>query len=106
MALHDTHGNDDLDARRKWVELRERVAAVPVLVLDDFGAGKPTPSLQDAVLTLIDRRIEAGLRTLITSNLALGQLAVQGWDSRTRSRLALFRAVSMGQKDWRASRLT
>lgn len=98
-AAEDRFADDD--ARREWRELRERCAAVPFLLVDDFAAAKPTPSVQDAWLALLDARIEAELPTLITSNADEAALSVAGWDARVMSRLALWESVTMGTRDRR-----
>jgi hypothetical protein len=99
-ALQDSFFGDDA-TRARWTAMREDAGSVAFLVLDDFGAGKPTPTLQDAALALLDRRIEANLPSVVTSNLTPAQLRTAGWDARLTSRLGMFRTFAMGAMDWR-----
>lgn len=48
--------------------LAERAAAARVLALDDLGAERPTAWALDELSTIVDRRYEAGLATVVTSN--------------------------------------
>jgi DNA replication protein DnaC len=52
---------------------------VPVLALDDLGAGRetPTPYALEQLEILVDRRYQADLTTIVTSNLSTGELATQ-----------------------------
>lgn len=62
---------------------RERTArvssyfAVPVLVLDDLGAERPTEWALDELTTLIDARHGAELPTIVTSNYSRAELALR-----------------------------
>lgn len=52
---------------------------IPVLALDDLGAGreKPTPYALEQLEILVDRRYQEDLTTIVTSNLSTRELAAQ-----------------------------
>ena len=56
-------------------ETLEGLARCDLLVLDDLGSEKPTEWTRATLLRLIERRDEAGVATIYTSNLDLDQLA-------------------------------
>jgi len=47
---------------------------VPLLVLDDIGAEKPTPWTQEKLTTIVHMRWEKGLHTMVTTNKPLDQI--------------------------------
>lgn len=51
-----------------------RLERVPVLALDDLGAETVTPFSVETLTSLLDARYAAGLPTVVTSNLSLGEL--------------------------------
>lgn len=63
------------------------VARVPLLILDDLGAAKASEWTEEITYRLINRRYNHMLPTLITTNLAIGDLRAHVGD-RVASRLA------------------
>lgn len=64
-----------------------RVGRVPVLALDDLGAETPTPFSVETLTSLLDARYAAGLPTVVTSNLSLGELS-ELWGGHAGERIA------------------
>lgn len=64
-----------------------RVARVPVLVLDDLGAARTSEWVEEITYRLINQRYNRMLPTLVTTNLAIGELRAALGD-RVASRLA------------------
>jgi hypothetical protein len=83
-----------------WPHHRERFAETPFLVLDDLAAGRNTPYVVEELTLLLMRRYEANRRTIITSNLPLGELAAT-MDRRLASRLQSGIIIQAGEVDWR-----
>lgn len=52
-----------------------RAQTVPVLALDDLGAERPTAWAREELSTLVDKRYEGQLPTIVTSNYSLAELA-------------------------------
>ncbi|MEU5518723.1 ATP-binding protein [Streptomyces griseoaurantiacus] len=67
--------------------LLTRVTRVPVLILDDLGAARTSEWVEEITYRLINQRYNRMLPTLITTNLAIGDLRV-GLGDRVASRLA------------------
>ena len=79
---------DWLGAQREAIGRRERfelnVRGVPVLVLDDLGAERPTDFAREELALLVERRYGSLLPTIVTTNYRLGDLAVRlGHDDLT-----------------------
>lgn len=66
----------------------DRASEAAVLVLDDVGASQGTDFTRRMLQTLIDRRLDAGRRTIWTSNLSLDDLVEFLGDARLSSRIA------------------
>lgn len=82
--------------------LEARVRAVEVLVLDDVGAEHKVSAWATEVLeSLIDHRLARSLPTLITTNLAPGEVA-KHVGARSADRLQLYRWVECGGESMRA----
>lgn len=64
-------GGDEVDARRRTL-LWERVRTVPLLVIDDFGHGRPTEYAVERLFAAVNHRVEWGLRMVVDMN--------AGWD--------------------------
>jgi DNA replication protein DnaC len=62
---------DAEDARDARDETR-RYLACDLLILDDLGSEMTTPFVQTALYTLVNARLTAGKRTVVSSNLSLG----------------------------------
>jgi len=68
--IKDSFGGDESFPLQPFVD-------VPLLILDDLGAEKPTAFTQQTIETLYTERLDAGRRTIFTSNLPLAS-AVRG----------------------------
>lgn len=64
-----------------------RLERVPVLALDDLGAETVTPFSVETLTSLLDARYAAGLPTVVTSNLSLGELH-RLWSGNSGARVA------------------
>jgi DNA replication protein DnaC len=88
MTLHRLQpGTLDDDERRA---LEQRLFTAPLLVIDDLGAERDVASdftRRMAFLTY-EARGDAGVPTIVTTNLSLDELAAQHGDDRLASRLA------------------
>jgi len=88
MTLHNLQpGNLEDDERRR---LKQRLFTVPLLVVDDLAAERDTASdfTRTMAYLVYEERGDAGLRTIVTSNLSLDQMAQHQGDDRLTSRLA------------------
>lgn len=81
-------GRDDTE-RGEERRYLERLCSVGVLVLDDLGVEKPSHWTNTRLYTVYEERGDRGLRTIWTSNLALGDLGEFLGDDRLPSRIAL-----------------
>jgi DNA replication protein DnaC len=75
------------DSEKKASEILDRCRKSYLLVLDDFGAVKPTEWVYQVMYLVINYRYENLLPTVITSNLSLSELEVMFGDSRVVSRI-------------------
>lgn len=78
----------------------ERMKEVPLLVLDDLGAEKPSEWAQERVYTVVNRRDAEGLSTVVTTNYTFDQL-VDRVGPRIASRMHCLTAVDMTSADHR-----
>lgn len=62
-------------------------AGYDLLALDDLGVEKPTEWAMETISDLIDKRVSAGLPTIVTSNYSLGELR-ERWGGMPGMRLA------------------
>ena len=87
-TLHELQPGRLSDEQRETLERRLRT--VPLLLLDDLGAERDEASdfTRRTSLLVYEARGDAGLRTVITSNLSLDDLARQQADERLSSRIA------------------
>lgn len=67
-STYDTRGVSELD-------VMDRYATCGLLVLDDLGKGEKTAWATDRLYTILNRRWNEGLPTIITSNYGLARLA-------------------------------
>lgn len=89
-------GADDLDG------IIERIAAVPVICLDDVGASQATDFARRMLLVIYEARTDRQHRTIWTSNLDLGELGEFTQDDRLPSRIAgTAKVVELKGDDWR-----
>jgi DNA replication protein DnaC len=77
---------------------------VTFLVLDDLGAGSLSDHERRSTLTLLSRRLNAKLTTIVTTNWSLPKIA-ERMDDRIASRLAAFRAIELVGSDRRLNRV-
>lgn len=61
------------DARERAAFV-ERLNEFPLIIVDDLGAERDTPYMQDIVYTVIDSRAKSGLPILVTTNLTAPEL--------------------------------
>jgi len=61
----------DLDDTREARDETRRYLACDLLILDDLGSEMTTPFVQSALYTLLNGRLTAGKRTVISSNLSM-----------------------------------
>lgn len=94
----------DIDEGESWrVPFLERV---PLLALDDLGAERMTEWAVEQVASIIDARSFAGLPTIVTSNLSVGELreavgGIQG--ARLASRLSAYERIEATGMDRRTA---
>lgn len=71
-------------------QLEDDLCSVPLLILDDLGAerNEATDFTRRTALLVYESRGDAGLRTIVTSNLSLDELAQHQGDDRLASRIA------------------
>ena len=82
-------------------QILDYYSSVPLLILDDLGAERPTDWSLQIIHIIINNRYEEVLPTIITSNLGLDALSEQ-LDDRLSSRIyEMCRLVSFGEKDHR-----
>ena len=84
MEIRDSFKNDSAMSEKKLIE---KYGSAPFLILDDLGVEKTTDWSLQTLYTLINRRYEEELVTIITSNLSLKELAEKVGD-RIASRIA------------------
>lgn len=76
---------DELDIRDARDETR-RYLHCDLLILDDLGSEMTTPFVQSALYTLVNTRLTAGRRTVISSNLSMDEVR-RRYSGQTASRL-------------------
>lgn len=96
---------DNLEA---WKEIQHRAHSVPLLVVDDLGTERQSESQwgTEQLASLLTGRLDAGLRTIVTTNLD-GASVAKRYGDRLRSRLNLRPQVGLldcGKADLRALR--
>lgn len=86
------------------IDIIDRYASAPLLILDDLGAEKSTEFAIQSLYIIIDRRYAGMLRTIITSNLTLDEIAEKVGD-RIASRIAgMCQVITMRGEDRRLHR--
>lgn len=88
------------EAREQLVDLLQRYASVPLLVLDDLGAERPTAWAQEQLFKVIDRRTSQGRSLVVTSNIRPSEEEGR-IEERVLSRLAAGEIVIVGGEDRR-----
>lgn len=95
--------SDDVAAAQASAEvaaITAKMTKVPLLVLDDIGAEKPSEAVRERLLAIIDQRWANRLSTIYTSNLTLAELEVT-LTNRVRSRVSDALPVQFGGTDHR-----
>ena len=81
----------------------QEYAEIPLLVLDDLGAGSLSDHERRCTLELLERRLNAMRPTVVTTNWTIEQIG-KLMDERIASRLSAFAVISFIGKDLRARR--
>jgi predicted ATPase len=98
MELRNTFRDGE---RVSEIDIIDRYASAPLLILDDLGAEKSTDFAIQALYIIIDRRYARMLPTIITSNLSVDEIAEKVGD-RIASRIAgMCKVIEMQGKDRR-----
>ncbi|WP_051321689.1 ATP-binding protein [Chrysiogenes arsenatis] len=80
----------------------QRITSIPLLILDDLGAEKPSDFARETLYRIINHRYNNHLRTWITSNMALDKGLEAHLGLRLCSRLSeMCTVIFTGSKDWR-----
>lgn len=85
---------------RKGNELYRTCTDLTGLVLDDLGVGKHSDYIPDIIYIILNNRIDRGKLTIVTSNLALGDIS-ELIDDRISSRLSSFEHIKLTGPDRR-----
>jgi len=83
LKLKRTYSDPDLD--EQWV--LDHFSELDLLVLDDFGAERPTEWVMSNLYLIVNRRYENLKPTVFTSNFDLEELATHFGDDRVSSRI-------------------
>jgi DNA replication protein DnaC len=78
------------------------VETVPLLILDDIGAEKPSEWVKERLLNIIDERYSNCRSTIYTSNCNLEKLLIQ-LDARIYDRIRDAKSLEFKSKSWRGS---
>ena len=89
-------------AKHQEMEVIEKYALAPLLLIDDIGAEKITDWSVPAQYQIISDRVNWNRKTIITSNLSLDEIAE--WNPRIASRLSGFRVIEMTGEDRRMAK--
>jgi len=81
----------------------DTLSTVPILILDDLGAEKPSEWAVSTLYSIIDERYREERPTIVTSNLSLSQIASQ-LHERIASRLSAGKIVKLTGPDHRGKR--
>lgn len=84
--VYEEDSNVAAQASSEVASLTRKMLDVPLLVLDDIGAEKPSEAVRERLLTVIDHRSVEGKSTIYTSNMSLEELEIT-LGSRIRSRI-------------------
>lgn len=75
--------------------------SAPLLVLDDLGREKPTEWVTDRLYVLVNRRYNAMLPTIVTTNYPLSELAERGYDAMVSRLRDSATVVNLAAADYR-----
>ncbi|MGV8142959.1 MAG: hypothetical protein ACP5NS_05000 [Candidatus Pacearchaeota archaeon] len=85
---------------REAIEYYEKCSRLKGLILDDLGMGKKSDFVPDIIYMIIDKRLELGKPTIVTTNLRLEEIS-ELIDDRLASRLGSFEYMEMKGEDKR-----
>jgi len=93
-----------LEARipKRALELLKEITTAYFVILDDFGVNKQSNYNTDIIYIAINKRIESGKITIVTSNLSIKQID-ELIDDRLASRLASFEQIELVGSDRRVA---
>lgn len=74
---------------KEQIDLYEKCIRLKGLVLDDLGVGKRSDFVPDIIYMIVDKRLDLGKPTIVTSNLKLEEIS-DLIDDRLASRLATY----------------
>lgn len=97
QLLRDTNNKNSSE---RLTDLLKKYCTIPLLVLDDLGAEKGTDYVAEMIGELIDWRDADGNRTIITTNLSMGEISAKYGD-RTASRLSTWEYFKINKPDYR-----
>jgi hypothetical protein len=101
LARQIRAGYGDTSARASGEALVQDAYRVDVLILDDLTAVPKKDDLWLTLHTLLDRRQFAGLPVVVADNCRPADLGAAGLDARVVSRLAVYKPLDFGVRDWR-----
>lgn len=84
----------------RQIDLYESCIRFKGLVLDDLGVGKKSDFIPDIIYMVVDKRLELGKPTIVTSNLKLAEIS-ELIDDRLASRLASYEYKEITGEDRR-----
>jgi DNA replication protein DnaC len=99
LEVRATYSAEDRESSEESVIAS--LADSPFLVFDDFGSGSFSDHERRCTLELLDRRINAKLPTVITSNWNVQELSERMHEQRIGSRLSTFRLMNFEGDDRR-----
>jgi DNA replication protein DnaC len=85
---------------KRALELIKEATFAEVIILDDLGMNKNSNYNPDIVYIILNKRLEKGKTTIVTSNLSITRIGEE-IDDRLASRLASFEVVEIEGKDRR-----
>lgn len=100
-AVQRGYNTDDAAAGRASLLASASAKTAPVLILDDFGAGKCSDDVARIAYDLLNHRIGCKLPTVYTSNLTPAALERAGWDGRVTSRCGAALPLLLDGADYR-----
>lgn len=101
LEIRNSYGAREDDPNEK--EIMEGYCEVSLLVLDDIGSGSLSDHERAVMLNLLDRRGNARLPTIVTTNMSLEEIGAK-MDERIASRLKGYTAIAFTGADRRGRR--
>jgi DNA replication protein DnaC len=84
----------------EWPERLKMIETVPLLIIDDIGAERPSDWVRERLLTIIDERYSNNLSTIYTSNCNKQQM-MENLHERVYDRIKDARALEFKGPSWR-----